>query len=223
VGTGDGDDPRSPFKSGMAVGVDPRSPANRGWDPHPRSPENRGWGRGWGSGVPCPGMKGNCAVSMLSMHWGLSLKGPLSNLPLCSTQWHSASLAGQLIPDSGNLKSGMESWRWGWGWTPDPRQIGGVVGVDPRSPANRGWDPHLRSPANRGWGRTRRWGSGVPCPDWNDRRDSPSRGGATYAGGERSLGATGISGEGPVQTPATAACARWAQSAGPSESELEPA
>jgi hypothetical protein len=45
MGTGDGDDPRDlPGKSGMGmpVGVDPRSPANRGW----------GWG--WGSGVPCP-------------------------------------------------------------------------------------------------------------------------------------------------------------------------
>ena len=41
-------------ESGVVVGVDPRSPANRGWDPHPRSPANRGWGRGWGSGVPCP-------------------------------------------------------------------------------------------------------------------------------------------------------------------------
>jgi hypothetical protein len=35
--------------------MDPRSPANRGWDPHPHPRTNRGWGRGWGSGVPCPG------------------------------------------------------------------------------------------------------------------------------------------------------------------------
>ncbi len=50
----------------------------------------------------------------------------------------------------------------GWGWTPDSGKSGVGVGVDPRSPANRGWDPHPRSPANRGrgWG----WGSGVPCP-----------------------------------------------------------
>ena len=31
-----------PGKSGVGMGVDPRSPANRGWDPHPRSPANRG-------------------------------------------------------------------------------------------------------------------------------------------------------------------------------------
>jgi hypothetical protein len=31
-------------KSGMGMGVDPRSPANRGSGVHPRSPANRGWG-----------------------------------------------------------------------------------------------------------------------------------------------------------------------------------
>ena len=41
--------------SGVGVGVDPRSPANRGWDPHPHPRRNRGWGWGWGSGVLCPG------------------------------------------------------------------------------------------------------------------------------------------------------------------------
>jgi hypothetical protein len=79
MGTGDGDDPRSPVsrgwgrgwgldpaagdgppipagKSGMGMGMIPRSPANRGWDPHPRPRTNRGWGWGWGwgSGLPCP-------------------------------------------------------------------------------------------------------------------------------------------------------------------------
>jgi hypothetical protein len=41
-------------KSGMGMGMIPRSPANRGWDPHPHPRTNRGWGWGWGSGVPCP-------------------------------------------------------------------------------------------------------------------------------------------------------------------------
>ena len=41
--------------------MDPRSPANRGWDPHPHPRRNRGWGWGWGSGVPCPGSE--CCAS----------------------------------------------------------------------------------------------------------------------------------------------------------------
>jgi hypothetical protein len=53
-------------KSGMGMGVDPRSPANRGWDPHPRSPANRGWGWGWGSGVPCPGPEHGRVILVLS-------------------------------------------------------------------------------------------------------------------------------------------------------------
>jgi hypothetical protein len=53
--------------------VDPRSPANRGWDPHPHPRRNRGWGWGWGSGVPCPDLpsihnvtRGRCCRSSLS-------------------------------------------------------------------------------------------------------------------------------------------------------------
>jgi hypothetical protein len=75
------------------------------------------------------------------------------------------------------------------GMIPDPRQIGDGDGVDPpspanrdgdgdgppipgksgmgmgmipRSPANRGWDPHPHPRTNRGWGWG--WGSGVPRP-----------------------------------------------------------
>jgi hypothetical protein len=65
VGDGGGDGPPILGKSGMAVGMDPRSPANRGWrwgwtpdpsprlanrgwDRHPRSPANRGWRLGGG-------------------------------------------------------------------------------------------------------------------------------------------------------------------------------
>jgi hypothetical protein len=55
IGGGGGGGPPIPGKSGVGVGLDPRSPANRGWNGStPPSPANRGWGRGWGSGVPCP-------------------------------------------------------------------------------------------------------------------------------------------------------------------------
>jgi hypothetical protein len=55
----------------------------------------------------------------------------------------------------GKLRSGMpaqgtEPPIWDGGGPPIPGKSGVVAGVDPRSPANRGW----------GWG----WGSGVPCP-----------------------------------------------------------
>jgi hypothetical protein len=105
------------------AGVDPRSPgpADRGWDPHPRSPANRGSGSG--SGVPCPGMRGNCAVSMPSMSSGLSL----SNRPICSTQRHSACSP--------------------------PRKSGMGMGMDPRSPANRGrWWGRAPDPGKSGLG-----------------------------------------------------------------------
>ncbi len=36
-------EPGMRVKSGVVMGVDPRPPANRGWDPHPGSPANRGW------------------------------------------------------------------------------------------------------------------------------------------------------------------------------------
>jgi hypothetical protein len=58
IGGGGGGGPPISCKSGVGVGVDPRSPANRGWDPHPHPRRNRGWGWGWGSGVPCPDRPG---------------------------------------------------------------------------------------------------------------------------------------------------------------------
>jgi hypothetical protein len=73
IGDGDGDGPPIPGKSGM----DPRSPANRGWDPHPHPRTNRGWGWGWGSGVPCPG---SAAVAALPVP---SESGPRAARPRC--------------------------------------------------------------------------------------------------------------------------------------------
>jgi hypothetical protein len=67
IGDGDGDGPPIPGKSGMGMGMGPRSPANRGWDPHPHPRANRGWGWGWGSGVPCPGRTSASETRVLSL------------------------------------------------------------------------------------------------------------------------------------------------------------
>ncbi len=52
----------------------------------------------------------------------------------------------------------------GWGWTPDSGKSGVGVGVDPRSPANRGWDPHPPAiPGKSGMGVGVGIGGSVPC------------------------------------------------------------
>jgi hypothetical protein len=73
-------------------------------------------------------------INLKVKHWGLS------NLPLCILN------GTKLYP---------RFWQIGgrgcqWGWTPDSGKSGVGAGVDPRSPTNRGWDPHPRSPAGGG-------------------------------------------------------------------------
>jgi hypothetical protein len=54
------------------------------------------------------------------------------------------------VKHGGSLNSTPLQYSMVLSWIPDSGESGMGMGLDPRSPANRGW----------GWG----WGSGVPCP-----------------------------------------------------------
>jgi hypothetical protein len=67
-------------KSGMGMGADPRSPANRGW----------GWG--WGSGVPCPA----------------PTPGPQGWAP-CDCQWRRGKTSGPVTGRKGQVQSPFQT------------------------------------------------------------------------------------------------------------------